>query len=446
MRLPQMGLELDHRYPDTLMKMDSTLATPANAPYMAMVLIADGGLLAEGTRDSAYLEEVGKSYGVDLETMIGASKAYMSMSTNKIVSRSVSTIKTALAHDRAKDPLFFAEHILLPYLMFISRGYHLSRTFEDNVNYAFHHAFLADTQKINPLEVFVYNFREDPGSSPGTVRYLSRLNRILSSAGLRIHVDINSCTLYKILGRPYQIDTLGRAAVLLVSRFGLYSLREIGVTYLTEKDVVLVYDQLWQSASDLFNLVKKDTVVRAFQGPAIRAWDSMHIPVKFSFADTVYRELMRRQFRGMSEHEILRRLILNGAVHEIKHRWDFESDPGRIWLARETEVSAHLAEAIYGGITFYSLFDLINRMQSFYVLTGRAELKDRLVPLIYAAWHAARDLFRKKITKQQARSMLAEQYNRYKTVDDRPLPPLDMFEDQIIKPYLCMHNPGTQSK
>jgi hypothetical protein len=407
---------------------------PDNSLYVAFALLTGAGVDYDKIGDRNHLETLARSYGVSEYQIENGIWETLTRDWNEILGRVVTMIGSHLdeVEKNRKEP--FLLNVVHPYLTFVSRGYSMPDAVEQEVQFSFGRVFGNSPGARNFLGTYVGAFKEyvQGVSMDGT--YDIKLNRLLGSSGYRISTAINHCVTYKLLDYRIKIDTLGIGAVLLQKRIGVSLLGiDMGQAIYSDSNVTLTYDYLLDEANDVEIVLNSDSLPKSYHPAANAMWKQLGFGMDAGKANMIYRTLLRSGFSGQSKTAVVNRLIRDIATHELKHKWDELATPREHWINVDFEISAHLAEAIYGGSLGYGLMNFINRIQKYYSGIEQPDIRSKLKPLIIESWNIARGLSGGTIKEDSAIERLKTIYANYLSLSGKKLPNLGAYEQAIVR-------------
>ena len=207
---------------------------------------------------------------------------------------------------------------------------------------------------------------------------------------------------------------------LLPSEFG-YS--TMGTDY-----VVVLPDRISERAHEFLEGLDPGGNGKQYQGNASeQMWGNLGLDMNSDDANRIIQALLRRNLSKSSARQITDALTVETAIHEAKHKTD-EIDLPAMNINWDSEISAHLTQAICSDSPFHSLVDAIGRIEGFYVPTGDPDMARLLVQLWGIAAKAAKPGYQEELLRQD----LQQVYDGYVTFSSKThLPPLDAFRQRI---------------
>lgn len=399
-------------------KKDLLFASPDNPTYMAFCLLCGPGIDLREIDNPTYISTLARSFGVSEKNIKDALKKYKEVGSSGIINGTVSIIKKALQSPLASEREFFILNILSPFLTIVTVGYHI-RGVENNIFKGFGEVFNPSGE--NPLEKFVRKFRK--GIVDATT--IVRLNQALKPYGFRVEVDRNYSIIYRIT-KKLEINSSGIGDILILERIGVSLLDSSkGKSTITDSDVTISEDLVRKEVQDIGSIVANNELPWKYSNIIINMWQELNIPLTPELAEGIIKSLYKRDFENCNPQEREVKIMHNIAVHECKHKWD--ENCGMVSrLSVDLEVSAYLAQIIYGKAPFEALVSLINYLEVLY-LTTRIE---RIGHILQQAWGWAMD---ENLTEIGLRPNARETYEKYRCImGDLYLPPLDGFEKEIV--------------
>lgn len=427
------------RYGDIVYTNKHPLATkavnnPENSLYMAFALLTGAGVNYEMIGDRNHLKTLALSYGVSVPQIENGIWETLTRDWEQILGLVISMIDTNHPLTGTDEHHQFMTNVIHPYMTFLCRGQKISTTIENKVFIAFEKAFSSSAGKKRVFRDYVRVFKNYIEGKPMEVKYDIELNNHLKTFGFSISTGRNKCVTYELLDYRIPVKTSGIGEILLKKRVGVALLgTDLGQATYTAKDVTLTYDYLIDEANDISIVLSSDSLPKSYRPDANDLWKEIGCKMTVENANNLYRTLLRKEFHGKSQQEIVNLIVRQVSTHELKHKWDENRDPNRDWLNVDFEVSAHLTEIIYGGCPIYGLFNLINRTQRYYANINNLQVREKMKPLIIDAWKIAQDISDKEETNIMITKKMISIYSKYKTLRERKLPNLSVFKKSIIE-------------
>lgn len=135
-----------------------------------------------------------------------------------------------------------------------------------------------------------------------------------------------------------------------------------------------------------------------------------YLPIRRPVADgnRIAATLIKRDFGSLDLNRITQALIIETSIHEAKHKAD-EFDIPSLTINFDSEISAHLAEAICSTSPFHSLYSAIRRVEGFYASSDDA----RMAQMLKVLWGIAAKAEQPTYSADQLRLDLQKAYEGY---------------------------------
>ncbi|MCX5677834.1 MAG: hypothetical protein NTY76_01870 [Candidatus Omnitrophica bacterium] len=420
-----------------------------NSVYVALCLLFTTVINAAAAKEDKHFDLLARSFGISETQARDAVNVLNSMEHTEILKAVVRDIVYNMRSPQANQPEFFFQNVLLPYIAIVSRGFLLSDQLEEELSVKFCEVF--GTGRYNPLAEFVRSFRKSLQGSPLEVKYFNNLNAVLKTRGFRVEVMKDYSTGYKIAAKV-TVDSGEVGSVLILSRFGVALLNNTkGASFINEKDVTITLDHINNDTKNIEKTLREGrapisylpTINGIFNkaGIWIKTAEGSRVLLTTSKANSILGDLYQKQFRGMVNKEIMAGIAHNIAIHEAKHQWE-EVNPNMSKLSIDREISAYLAEAIYGALPVEGLIALIGELEFRYLNIEDISVKNAMRLLLQEIWDLAYRFDQGVIDEGGLRKELINIYNGYECVETRlPLPVLTGFETEVL-PKLSLQKVG----
>lgn len=414
----------------------SNFADANNPSYMAFALLTGAGIDYEKIGDRQHIHTLARSYGVsDIQIENGIWQT-LTRDWDDILGDADKIIFQTLA-SKFIDKTAFMSNVMLPYLTLLSRGRSVPMDLENKIWDSFGKVFPKPINSASILTDYINRFKEYVSGTPLENSYMIEVNRILKPYHFRLSMDINHCAIYSLLDTRITVDTLGISDILMQKRVGVSLIGwEMGQATYADSNITLTSEYIADEMNDIKIVLSTDSLPKSFKPAANELWKNIGITLTVDRANNIYRNLLRKEFKADINSDIMKMIIRDVSTHEMKHKYDETVLSNEQRIAMDAEISAHLAEAICGGIPIYGLFCYINRMQSFFASVDQVQIRMKLKPLIVEAWNLAINLENGKSTEKDVVNTLKLRYANYMTLTGYKLPALGSFENALIKKHL----------
>ena len=403
-------------------------ASPENPVFMAFSLYVEGLPDIDNIGSPTYIKTLARSFGTTATCITEGVRTLLSSPPSQLLETVAGMINDNLDKPEAQQPDFFFNNIIVPYLTYISKEYPLHPPIEKRVlsEYA---AVFNGQDTTNDLRAFSEAFKAYLAGKSLHVKYINNLNTTLGKHNLRLFVKHKTCIGYHILKTRIPIRYQGIGEVILLKKANMaLSASFLGLSTIKEADVILTVNDISDFADDIAYALDHQTAlvsIKELNGGAsidsITDWCA---------------KLLRKEFAGLPRKEVTGRLIRQIAVHEVKHKWDEVTGADSNWYTVDCEVSAHLAECIFGGIPFYSLMSFHNRLYKFYVNIDNGSVRSLLRRHIGTCRDYIRLAAIDSLNSGDLKLKLKQFYREYKTITNEALPPIDGFYEDVVRPDL----------
>jgi hypothetical protein len=426
------------RYGDIVLGTKTRLSTrvnnhPENSLYTAFALLTGAGVDYELIGDREHLQTLALSYGVTIHQIENGVWETLTRNWDEILGFVVKMIETQVSFTGADERCRFMKNVIHPYLTFLSRGYAIPTDIEGKVLQAFEKAFPSSGEKTLTLKKYVSVFKDYIQGTPMENKHDIALNNRLKPFGFRIDMNLNKCVTYELLDYriPVNISEIGE--ILLKKRLGVALLGlDLGLATYSAKDMTLTFEYIIDEANDISIVLSSDSLPKSYKPAANKLWKEIGCRMTVEKANSLYRNLIRKDFHGKTRQEIINLVVRQVCTHEIKHKWDERFNSEHSWINVDLEVSAHLVEAIYGGCPIYGLFNLINRTQRFYIRNNNKTVRAKLKPLIIESWDIVQAISEQENARIIVVKRLKSIYLKYKTLRGKKLPSLSAYKKNIV--------------
>jgi hypothetical protein len=338
---------------------------------------------------------------------------------------------------KSTDKMAFMSNAMLPYLTLLSRGRSIPADLENKIWESFGKLFPNPENSSSILTEYINRFKEYVNGTPLENSYMLKVNQILKPYNFRLSMDINHCAIYSLLDTRISVDTLGVSDILMQKRVGISLIGfEMGQATYADSAIALTSEYITDEMKDIKIVLSTDSLPKSFKPAANELWKNIGLGLTIDRANSIYRALLRKEFKTASNSDIITMIIRNVSTHELKHKYDETVLSNKQRISMDAEISAHLAEAACGGIPIYGLFCYINRMQYFYTSVDQVKIRTKLKPLIIEAWNCAINLESGKSTEKDIVNALKLRYANYITLTGYKLPALGSFENALIRKHL----------
>jgi hypothetical protein len=411
----------------------STYADAANPTYMAFALLTGAGIDYEKIGDRQHLHTLARSYGVtDVQIENGIWET-LTMDWEEILGNAGNIISRVLSL-QSVDKVTFMSNSMLPYLTLLCRGRTVPVDLENKIWDSFGSTFPNPNNSAEIITDYVNHFKEYVSGTPLESKYMMKVNQILKPYQFRLSMDINHCVIYSLFDIKIPVDTLGISDIVMQKRVGLSLLGfEMGQASYSDSTITLTSEYICDEMNDIKIVVSSDSLPKSFKPAADELWKNIGLNLTADHANTIYKNLLRKEFKNTDNADIIKMIIRDVSTHELKHKYDEIILSKKQRIAMDVEISSHLAETVCGGVPIYGLFLYINRMQYFYSSVDQVQIKQKLKPLIVEAWNLAINLENGKLTETDVVSTLKLRYTNYVTLTGYKLPALGVFEKALVK-------------
>jgi hypothetical protein len=411
----------------------STFADAANPSYMAFALLTGAGIDYEKIGDRQHIHTLARSYGVtDVQIENGIWET-LTRDWEEILGDAGNIISRVLTL-QSIDKVTFMSNVMLPYLTLLCRGRTVPVDLENKIWDSFGSTFPNPNNSAEILTDYINHFKEYVSGIPLESKYMMKVNQILKPYQFRLSMDINHCVIYSLFDTKIPVDTLGISDIVMQKRVGLSLLGfDMGQACYADSTVTLTSEYICDEMNDIKIVVSSDSLPKFFKPAANELWKNIGLNLTVDQANTIYKNLLRKEFKNSNNAEIIKMIIRDVSTHELKHKYDETILSKKQRIAMDVEISAHLAEIVCGGIPIYGLFLYINRMQYFYSAVDQVQIKLKLKPLIAEAWNLAINLENGKLTETDVVSTLKLRCTNYVTLTGYKLPALGVFEKALVK-------------
>ncbi|NQT32979.1 MAG: ATP-binding protein, partial [Candidatus Omnitrophica bacterium] len=393
------------------------LAESANPVYMAFSMLTGTGIDRGRIKDGEYVDMVASSYGVPSEDVKSALELYSDRGDEYILQETVEMIEENVRDERASDPEFFMQNILIPYMVFLAirRQGNISATVIEEIFSTFEKAF--SVEGVNPLKEFSEKAEGFIARNNGwDVRYHVALNDVLKKYGFRVDVDLRNqySVGYRIVSSlPLNTEHVGE--VLMLRRFGVSLLTSAkGMSTLTEQDVVITSDHVDRDMEMISKVVDEGEYPSKYKPVAESMWREVGLDLRIEQAEEILRSLYILDFEGLSDEERRRKIVQNIAAHESKHKWEENREWTRLNV--DHEVSAHMAEIAFGGAPLEGIASLIMRMETLYLNIRDRQVRAVLSGVLRDAWTLASEAASRRIGTREAIIGVWDMYEGYEAI------------------------------
>jgi hypothetical protein len=414
----------------------STLADANNPTYMAFALLTGAGIDFEKIGDRQHIHTLARSYGVsDVQIENGIWQTLI-RDWDDILNDAVEIISKTIS-SKSTDKTMFMSNAMLPYLTLLSRGRVIPPEVENKILESFGKIFPNPVNSFSVFTDYINRFKEYASGTPMENKYMIKVNQILKPYHFRLSMDLNHCAIYSLFDTKIPIDTLAISAILMQKRVGVSLIGfEIGQATYADSDIAITSEYVIDEMKDIKIIISTDSLPKAFIPAANDLWKNIGLDLTVERANDIYRKLIRKEFSNFEDRAIIKMIIKDVSAHELKHKYDETVLSNKQRIAMDAEISAHLAEAVCGGIPIYALFNYINRIQSFYMGVDQVQIRTKLKPLIIESWNLLFKVESGKITGKEIVPVLKSRYSTYITLTGYKLPSLIPFEGGLVKKHL----------
>jgi hypothetical protein len=408
-------------------------ASGDNPVFMAFSLYVEGLPDVQSIGSPTYIKTLARSFGTLTTEVTEGVWTLLIHHPTQLLEAVAQMIHYNLDSGGTAAPVFFFDNIIVPYLTYISKGYQLHAPIEEKVFSGFIKVFNSrDT--INDLCAFTNAFKKYLTGASLNIRYINNLNETLEKHNLRLFVRHKTCIGYHILDTRIPIGFEGIGKVILLEKANIaLSASFLGLSTIREADVILTVNDIADVTDDIRYALDKGTAltpIRNLKGLTSPDGKAETNPDSLT---AWHATLLQKEFAGLSHGDITIRLIRQIAVHEVKHKWDEVIGADSNWYTLDCEISAHLAECIHGGIPFYSLLLLQNRLARFYINISEVSVRSMLRSKIRTCWSLTRRTAADSLDAGALKRELKRMYAEYTTIGGDTLPSLKRFYEKVVK-------------
>jgi hypothetical protein len=385
-----------------------------------------------GIGNNGYIKTLARSFKVLPSQIYQGLWVYLKNDPRMILEAVALMIKANLQERQCNDPDFFFANILLPYFSYLANGYPIYTPIENSLFKQFNHAFkIREAEKS--LRNFSCGFKRYLSGEPLSVDLKNSLNAILKIYGYRVYIGDRTCVGYRVLKNRIRINKKGVGEILFIKKVSVsLSVSYLGLSTLCENDVVLSVDDIMDEVSDMQMDLQNSLPLYSCSTMVGACWPEFNLGFSVSKADSILNKLLIREFSGMTNQQIFQKRVQAIAVHEAKHKWDEKAGPKVQWYNVDCETSAHLADAIFGGVSFFSLTSIIAEYQRFYKNTREQEVRVALNKLLGKYWAIAKAASENSIGSPQVIDKLNQSYKEYTMIEGGKLPDISAFKKDIL--------------
>jgi len=389
------------------------------------------------TDNEEYLEALEKKSGMS-RSKIKRLFRYL-LKNDDLLGNASSEINKSLKEFRSlpgeKRTDFFIINILAPYLTIVVNDFAVNAQDEEEIRIIFAELFNVPKDKANPLiELTEGTYRYNHGGS-SNLSYKYDLNDYLKSKGFYLDYVLrrsyaNIFKIEHIICADEEWNEGEKISIFVLKRIYPNLLEsKLGFAPAWHSDVVVVKDFFYDIAKEYEKELKEKLPLRPYRDNSHQElWKSQNIKIDLERANKIRYELAYKDLNGASLSEIEKDLIIQTAIHEVKHRID-EIEMPSMRLNLDTEISAYLTAAITGVYPFLGLREIIEWTEAYYHSTRYAELRYLLTDL----WILADESLKQNYTKERLRAELLKIYENYRTIqEDANFIDLTEFKQRMI--------------
>lgn len=412
----------------------SKLATSSNPVYMSFALHAEQMPDFNSIGNPYYIKTLARSFGVSERDIVEGIWILLRNDPVYIYEAVALMIDVNVKSPRFIQADFLFRNVVVPFLTYISKGIPLDASLETGIFRSFKESFEPNGDG-NSLREFTLAFKRYLGGSSLHVKYINALNTVIGTHNFRLYVDDRTTIGYHMLNYriPINRDSIGN--VIFLKKISIcLSMPFLGLSTSKERDVIITIDDVAEYADDILFALENGKPFVSFTSVAEGSWNGLSTGFTPDAADRICVKLMQQEFKNQSKEQITQQLVREIALHEVKHKWDETTHADKGWYVVDCEMSAHLTEVIFGATPRYSLVSLLHRMHGFYAKTSMDSVRAKLQPLLQQLWKYMRDVSESTMTIDTLRLKMAVLYNSYGAIEAGPLPPLELFNREIVTP------------
>lgn len=393
-----------------------------NTQAVAYALLAATVLDLDHIHTEKYRKALSSKLSIsDTQIMHGIYYA-LKHSTNDIMSWQHSQLLSYTA----KSPTDFAQSILLPYLTSVSTNIQFPQSTHDRVSQQFNTHFEVSDDST-PLRDFVEAFYGYIDGESLHSKHLRQINTLMKPHKRYLRVREDHAALYTIDETSFPIADSTIEKIQILSETPLSRRRGalLGVAVYKEQVVNLFANSILDETEDVIKAMVGDNTDERLL-TYLSFWNSN---TNYT-AQGLLKKFYHFDFGNKTKTEITQMLTYNVALHESKHAWDdsFEHTITRPWMF-DLEVSAHLAEIIYGTSPHYSALFFMRRLQN---QAKNSKLRPQVHAVNSALWELLAQRIYTTITTEEFRQGVREIYDAYRDRAGVELPLLDDYKTTIV--------------
>jgi len=390
---------------------------PQKTPYIALTVAQHARVDISQDKDD-FADTLVKYFGMSHQEGLQVIEfAHQHRTMNSLVMRVADELNGAPQEMQDMEPRqaqeYFAANMLEPYLQCVLHQIELPVSAVENVHAGFRKVF-ADTAARSRLESLAASMRSYQTGGYFQADSLNRLNDLLQTQGFIVQLDNRHLQMCVFDQERVLLDNLKWGAdsfsVLLVKRRIPCMLPgEFGYSTMGSQQVVVIEDALREQAQEYRRRLDAATEELVYPDPAVFAlWSRMGLSLSLADGNRIAAALIQRDFGSQGVDDILRALEIETALHEAKHKAD-EFDIPSLTINFDSEISAHLAEAICSTSPFHSLYSTIRRVEGFYASSDDA----RMAKMLKVLWEIAGKAEQPTYSADQLRQDLQKAYEGY---------------------------------
>lgn len=392
-------------------------SVPQKTPYIALTVAQHARINLSEDKDD-FADTLAKYFGMSHQEGLQVIEfAHQHRTMNSLVRSVADELNGAAQEMQGMEPRqaqeYFAANMLDPYLQCVLHQIELPVSVVENVHAGFRKVF-ADTAARSRLESLVASMQNYQTGGYFQADSLNRLNDFLQARGYVLQLDNRHLQMCVFSRDQVLLDNLKWGAdsfsVVLVKReIPCLLPGEYGYSTMGSQRVVVIEDALREQAQEYHRRLDAGNVELFYPDPAVFAlWSRMGLSLSLTDGNRIAAALIQRDFGSQGVDAILRALEIETALHEAKHKAD-EFDIPSLTINFDSEISAHLAEAICSTSPFHSLYSTIRRVEGFYASSDDA----RMGQMLKVLWGIAGKAEQPTYSADQLRLDLQKAYEGY---------------------------------
>ncbi len=424
---------------DIIQKRDITipgnipLYTSAHPQGMAFAIMATNGLEIYRLHEKEYMNELCSFFKVKDQELVNGIYYLLISDQSSLDQKFFNALFKQYYASRKWKKVQFTKEILLPYLTFIGNGIPLPEESTTTIVEAFNKLYKVQ-KSTNPLQTYITSFQ---GYCQGEVLDITdqiMVNELLKQENLYLQMSPGYCSLFEIVSRKTASPKSGE--LLLLERLPLSPPSfALGISTYSAPDVFVLNDKVAEEVDSIYSVITKETTISPKLKRVIGHWYQHTSPFldKVPTPDSVYFNLLNREFANCSLDSIQNRVVRQVAIHELKHKWDEQYENGEARTVFDSEISAHLTELIYCENLDYSMIRFLQRMEGYSRYPGIDKYLDILLPQF---WQLVRERYDNTLSVENAKKEIMEMYHAFSDHNGNKLSPLEEFGDIITSKIL----------